>query len=241
MVRNVLIVEDKQAHMDALCHLLEELDIRVNIFCAYTLEEAILLSSENRIHAFLVDIILDGKDSGDVSGLNFVQRIRNERNYEFTPVIFLSSLVDPKLYAYSDLHCYSYLEKPYDKEKLFSLMHKVLGYPIPETKEQLFFRKNGIIYSVNIKDIIHITISRRAVTIHTRQENIDITYKPMDMVLKELASKDFIVCSRFEIVNKNYISSVDYTNRMIHLYGTKETLDIGPIVLKKFKEEYEYD
>lgn len=238
MIRNVLVVEDKQVHMDAVCHLLEELDIRVNIFRAYSFEEAVLLSSETVMHVFLVDIILDAGDSGDVSGLKFVQMIRNERRYEFTPVIFLTSMVDPKLYAYRDLHCYGYLEKPYDKDKLTALMHKVLGYPLPETKEQLFFRKDGIIYSVNINDILYISVSRRALIIHTRQEDMSFPYKSMDTILKELASKDFIVCNRFEIVNKNYISSVDYTNRMIHLYGTKDTLEIGPVMVKKFKEEY---
>lgn len=238
MSRNVLVVEDKKAHMDAVCHLLEQLDIRVNIFRAFTLEEAIVLSNEHVMHVFLVDIILNVEDSGDVSGLKFVQMLRNERRYEFTPVIFLTSLVDPKLYAYSDLHCYGYLEKPYDKEKLSSLIHKALGYPLPEAKEQLFFRKEGIIYSVNVKDIIYITVSRRMLTIHTRQETMEFPYKRMETVMSELASKDFIACSRFEVVNKNYISSVDYPNRLIHLYGTKDVLEIGPVMVKRFREEY---
>ena len=241
MIRNVLVVEDKQSHMDAVCRLLENMDIRVNIFKANTLEDAVILSSEHMIHVFLVDLILNTQDAGDVSGLKFVQSIRNERRYEFTPVIILTSLVDPKLHAYSDLHCYGYLEKPYDKERFLSLMHKALGYPLPETKEQLFFRKDGIIYSVNIKDILYITVSRRLLTIHTRQETMEFPNKRMETILSELESKDFIACSRFEIVNKNYISSVDYTNRLIHLYGTKDVLEIGPIMVKKFKEEYRHD
>lgn len=241
MIRNVLVVEDKQVHMDAVCNLLADLDIRVNVFRAYSLDEAILLSKENVIHVFLVDIILDAGDPGDVSGLKFIQMLRNDRKYEFTPVIILTSLVDPKLYAYSDLHCYGYLEKPYDKDKLTDLIHKALGYPLPETKEQLFYRKDGIIFSVNIKDIVYLTVSRRRLTIHTRQETIKLPNKTMEAIMQELASKDFIICNRFDIVNRSYISSVDYTNRMIHLYGTKDILEIGPVMVKKFREEYGHD
>ncbi len=240
MEKNILVVEDKSLHMEQACKLLQNMDVNVKIFKAFTFEEAIVIASQHRIHVFLVDIILKTSVPGDVSGMSFIQTIRNISKYAFTPVIILTSLEDPKLYAYSELHCYGYLEKPYDKEKLYSLVKSALQSPVMEGKDTLYLRNHGLIYSVSIPEIVFIEIARKGMVIHTIRDDFHFPYRSMEEMLRELESARFLPCSRFVIVNRDYVASVDYTNRMIHLKTRSEILEIGPIMLRRFKEEFEH-
>ena len=55
MEKNILVVEDKSLHMEQACKLLQNMDVNVKIFKAFTFEEAIVIASQHRIHVFLVD------------------------------------------------------------------------------------------------------------------------------------------------------------------------------------------
>ena len=120
-MKKVLIVEDQENTLEWLrnivvtCGDLEVLAV-TNVGAAYkhTLEKTIDL--------FLVDIILEPAVKGDSSGLRFVDNIRNMKKYAFTPVIFLSSLEDSKLYTYEELHCYGFIEKPFDEGRIRKLV-----------------------------------------------------------------------------------------------------------------------
>ena len=137
-MKNILIIEDNNTHMENLCSLLEE-NFRVNIFKAYNVEEACYMLSFNCIHLFLVDIILNPVDNpGNVMGLELVKKIRENKSYVHTPVIFLTSLEDPSLYAYRQLHCYSYLEKPYNPEELIKLVEEALEFPVKEETKDIY-------------------------------------------------------------------------------------------------------
>lgn len=67
---------------------------------------------------FVVDIVLDIAMPNDASGIKFARDMRNLQQYKFTPIIFLTSLHDPEIYAYRELHCYGYVEKPFDPKEV---------------------------------------------------------------------------------------------------------------------------
>lgn len=240
MTRNVLIVEDKQNHSDAIRKILSEMNADIMIFQAYNLEEAYHVVAEHHIHLFLLDIILDTGRAGDVSGLNLAKELRQHQRYEFTPIIFITTLEDPQLYSYRQLHCFGYIEKPFDSKQIQQLVQTALNFPVthPENKN-MYFRRDGILYSIRTGDIIYIENSRRLLRIHSVKEELEVAYKTAAEILEELDSPDFLQCSRYVIVNRNYIEKIDFTNRYLKLRGIKDNIEIGTIMKKQFRDRIE--
>ncbi len=240
MIRKILIIEDNKAHMDALRKIVEELPRNTQIYCASDAKQAFQLALEQHIHLFLIDIILSMQKPGDVSGLNFAKEIREISKYRFTPLIFITSLEDPKLYSYSQLHCFGYIEKPFNPTQVRDTILYALDFPIRTNDERcVYFRKDRIVHSVCIKDIVYIDISRRMVKIHCTQDELEIPYKTCEEMLQELDSSSFIQCSRYCIVNRKYIEQIDYTNRFIKLKYVDTPVEIGVIMRKAFKYKIE--
>lgn len=240
-MKNILIVEDNEAHMEALTKMLSKID-NIKIFKAYNMAEACYMLSLNEYNVFLVDIILDTKKAGDVSGLNFVSKLRDNRMYQFTPVIFITSLEDPRLHAYRELHCYQYIEKPFIEEYVVKTVKQALEFPAcGKHKEFAYFRKDGILFSVKIEEITYITVERAGVNIYTINDCLQLNYQPMADILKEIETEDFVRCSRNTIINKRYIEYLDYANRYVKLRGVHKTLEIGPILKKRLREELKDD
>lgn len=240
MGKRILIVEDNKVHREALQKIVRDLEQDVEVYLAGNKTDALQMSLEQQIHLFLVDIVLNSRKPGDVSGLNFVRELRGISRYKFTPLIFITSLEDPKLYAYTRLHCFGYIEKPFNEEKVRTMIEEALEFPVKEEDDRcVYFRKEGIVYSVYVKDIIYIQSSNRKLKIVCVNDELEIPYRTCEEMLRELDSPSFIQCSRSCIVNKNYIEKIDYTNRFINLKNVNAQVEIGVIMKKNFKQRLE--
>lgn len=241
MKRNILIVEDKHQHMDAIYKIISDIP-EIDIYKAYNEDDALKILLKRSIHVFLVDIILKAKDPGDSSGLKLVQVIRNIPKYEFTPVVFITSLEDPKMFTYSDLHCYRYIEKPFNSDFVRKTVLDLLRFPISDNnKKRIFLRNNGIILALDINDIVYIEVTRRKAKFYCIRECIEIGYKTIKQILVELDNSNFVLCNRNTIINKTFIENIDFTNRYIKLKNVSDKIEIGSIIKKSLKEELEYD
>lgn len=236
-MKKILIVEDNKVHMDAIVKIISEIG-DVEIFRAYNMLEACYMLSLNSYNLFLVDIILDTGKQGDVSGLDFVRMVRDNKRYQFTPVVFITSLEDPMLSAFKELHCYDFIEKPYDEKVVLRVVREALEYPITSKEEySVFFRKDGVLYSVKLGDIKYVRIVRGGVTVYTIDDFLELPYRPVVEVLKDLDQESFIQCNRNTIINKNFIESIDFLNKYIRLIGIKEPIEIGITMRKKLEKE----
>lgn len=56
MIRNVLIIEDKKSHMEALYKIVSEIRDNVVIHTAFDVDTAYQISMEYHVHLFLIDI-----------------------------------------------------------------------------------------------------------------------------------------------------------------------------------------
>jgi len=242
MIQKILIIEDNKIHMNTLKKVIEDLSGDLQVYCASNVKDAYQIALEHYIHLFIVDIILNAKKSGDISGLNFAREIREISKYKFTPLVFITSLEDPKLYSYSILHCFSYIEKPFSVSLVRDAVLHALEFPINENDEKcIYFRKDRVVYSICIKDIIYIEISRRKIMIYCFHDNLEMPYLSCKEMLQKLDSNSFIQCSRFCIVNRKYIEQIDYTNRFIKLRNIKTPVEIGVTMKKAFKYRMESD
>ena len=238
MKRNILILEDKKSHRDVLYNIISDLKEDVEIYMAANARSAYQISMENHIHLFLVDIILHPEKPGDVMGLRFAQEMRETKKYQFTPLIFITSLEDPQLYSYSQLQCFYYIEKPFDPVMVRETVRRALHFPLADdTDRSVYFRKDGIVYAKQKKDIIYIENTRRKVVIHCVNDTLELPYKTFGQVMKEIDSNQFIQCSRQMIINKNYIEHIDYANRYVKLKQIDAPVEIGTIMKSKFKDK----
>lgn len=240
MRKNILIVEDKKAHRDAIYKIVTDLSKDIEVYEAEDIQTAYHIAMNEHIHLFLLDIILCPQMQGDTMGLDFAREIRKVKKYRFTPIIFITSLEDPKFYTYSHLHCWRYIEKPFNPKIVKETILEALDVPVEDDKERsVYFRKDGIIYAVRVEDIIYIENKRRRIILHCKDEVLEIPYKTCEEIMKDLDSKQFVQCSRHVIVNKSYITQIDYPNRYLKLRYVDELIDISVSFKNRLKDELE--
>lgn len=237
-MRRILILEDDTEMRRHLCQIIEGLHKNVEVYCADNIKEAYSLAMEHSIHLFLVDIVLNHANPGDVSGLRFVQEIRGVRRYEYIPVIFITILQDPRLFSFTQLKCFDFIEKPFDEDNVRKNILKALDVPLAEEEERIvFYRKDGIAFSMSPEEIYYIDVRRRNLTVYCVSGVMEIPYKTCKEILKEIGSKFFAQCSRYTIINKRYVEHIDYARRYIKMKDIKEYIEIGAIIKNKFKAE----
>lgn len=238
-MKNVLVLEDNQISRNLIAESLSVIAKNLKIYAIGNIYEAYKIAMTKRMELFIVDIVLDSKIPGDVSGIEFVDRIRRIEHYKYVPVVMMSSLEDLKFVVFNHLHCYGYLEKPIDMDSMKSILRDALEVPvIHHEKEYAYFRKDGILYSILKDDILYIETANRKNRITCKKEQIDVMYKSCKKSLEDLDSKQFIQCNRSTIVNKRCIKSVDCVNRYILLNECETILELGANMKKKFLQEF---
>ena len=113
----ILILEDSKDCLNAVTVMVERVSEHVCAVPVNSLEEARAALDDGAqppFQAFLLDINLDIDDNDDISGITFAREVRMRKEYAFTPIIMITSLVNMELTAYRELHCYQYLVKPYN-------------------------------------------------------------------------------------------------------------------------------
>lgn len=236
-MKTVLIIEDNIASMEMLAQIVNEVDPESMVYRAVNQNEAYAHAMRLNVDLFLIDIMLDPKNPGDVSGMRFANRIRMVERYKFVPMIFITALEDARLYAYSDLHCYYYLEKPYDDKKARQVIMEALEMPLKKKNaEDVFFRKDGIIFRKSVSEVVYIENMRTGQTVRFTDGKLELQYKPSKVILEELGSDKFLQCSRSTIVNRDFIEIIDMVNRYIGLKDNFGQLEIGISFKKKFIE-----
>lgn len=240
MKKCILIIEDNKIQMEMLKKLVLEVNPGVTIYTANDISTACQILIERTIDAFIVDIILDTTRPGDTSGIRIIEKIRTIPKYMFTPVIFVTSLEDTTKYAYTDLNCLGYVEKPFSPESVRNLVEKALNFSTVKSQDATFcFRKDGILYPVKVRDILYIESLRHVVSVHTlKGGTLTVPYRPCKDLLDEIDADCLFQCSRNAIVNKDYIENVDVANRYITLRGVEEKIEIGITFKKKVLAEF---
>lgn len=237
--KNVLIVEDEEYSMNMLEKLINETTPFVKCFRASTIEQAYMILHKELIDAFFIDIILNSKRPDDASGMNLAEELRGIDKYRFTPIIFITSVEDSKLYAYKRLHCYDYIEKPYLVKEVKHTLIQALHYKTqPEAERIVHFKKDGILVSIIENDIIYMKSIVRSLYIYTKYEEISIPYKTCTNMLQLLDNRIFVQCNRNTIVNRKCIGYIDKVNRYLELKNciTCDKLNIGRKYLDKILE-----
>ena len=114
---------------------------------------------------------------------------------------------------------------------------------MPKKKEEphdVFFRKEGILYKKNISDIVYIENSRSGQIIHCTNGDLKMPYKPNKLLMNDLNSEKFVRCSRYIIINSDFIDRIDMVNRYIQLKDSDKQIEIGNAYKKKLMQDLSY-
>lgn len=234
-MKYILILEDNQHAREALVKAIRGIGGNIGILEAESEEEAYGYLFDYRIHVFLLDIILTTRVPGDVSGIRFAEKVRKISFYQFTPIIFITALADPALYAYRNLHSFSYLEKPFSMSEAVRLITEALQHPGQGTERRIeYFRKDGILLAVDLNRVTHAEAFRHTLTIYMEADQLEIPYITIRQFLKQCRSDGFFQCSRRAVVNRDYIHSIDLTRRYIQLKSGKQ-VEIGPSYVDRLR------
>ena len=242
-MKKVLILEDNLQALKVLEKIAGDSAPDVLPRPASNVASAYHMAMEQDISLFLIDIILDITRSNDTSGIRFAEKMRSLEKYRFTPIIFATSLEDPRLHAYSHIHCYGYLEKPYNHDTVRKLVAEALKFPgcsDNEKEKYIYFRKDGILYPRKHSEIVYLENVGRQLTIYTSDGGqLHMPYRTCAALLEDLGSKRFVQCSRSTILNRDYIDNIDIQNRYVRLRRVDTIIEIGTIMKKKFLKEIE--
>lgn len=99
-----------------------------------------------------------------------------------------------------------------------------------------YYRKDGVIYSLETDKIICIESVRRRLTAYTTEQKAQMPYKTLKKVMCELPQSYFIQCSKSMIVNRKYIDNIDNTNCYLTMKDGRK-IEIGSSWRKRFLDE----
>lgn len=242
MRKNVLILEDNKTAIERLQKIIGEIDKETRVWSATDSLEGYQLAMQYTMDVFMVDIVLDSRENGDVSGIEFAQKIRSIQKYAFTPIIFTTSLVDPKMYAFTDLHSFAYLEKPYSSQEVKKALLQALQYTTQrEENKKLFFRRDGLLFAVNLAEVVYIENYFHKLKIQTVNEVLEMPYRSCKKLMEDIESEEFLQCNRNSIVNTRFIEAVDFSNRRIIMKSDYGRIEIGKVYVKDAKKQLGVD
>lgn len=235
MDKKIMIIEDNKEVLAALSKIVKSVQADAKIFPFASLNGTYETALNNTMDLFLVDIVLKTDIPGDTSGIRFAKAMRGIQKYEFTPIIFITSLEDYQLHAYSKLHSYSYIEKPFDVEEVKNTVRSALRFPGCEEKEKtLYLAKEQILYALKCSEIVYAESINRQIHFHkTDGTELVVPYKTLKQILDEADDRNLKQCSRKVIFNERYVEYKDKMNRYIKMKGEERLIEIGRTYLKK--------
>ncbi len=234
-MKKVLIVEDSKMERDALVKVIQNIDENIQTLTTDKLGEAFQYAVQNNINLFIVDIVLNPRNLNDTSGMDFVESLRELSKYKYVPIIFVTGLNEPRLYAYEGLHCYQYIQKPLLYSEVEKIVRETLDFTrVVEKDTPLKIKQDGILYVIPKHEVIYANSRASKMTIVTIKGKYSFFYLSCNTLMDMLQMSNFTKCNRSTIINCDYIASVDDRKNLVEIKGCTEKLRIG----KNFKKAF---
>lgn len=232
----LLILEDNTITADTTAAAIRTHHPDVIIDTANTIDTAVKLLENHRYTFFILDIILSD-DKNIHEGIQFARILRNSACYRKAPVLFTTSLPDQIDCCLNDLHCYSYLLKPYDSSRLIKAVDELLSSE-DDSNDSISIRlKSFITVKIKFNDITHITSDGHTLTF-TCSNNTNYTtssYRLKDLLT--LLPPQFLRCHKCTIINTDYVTS--YSKGTYSVNIGKTFIPVGRTFLKDLVENLE--
>lgn len=211
-MKQILIMEDEQEILDFLVNQAQVVNHKLKVFGVASVEEARDLLEHETFDAFFVDIQLKDKN-----GLEFAKSLRKEKNYQFTPIVFITGVPTKELEAFKKVHCYDYILKPFTEDEINRVFNDILVEYAKKFKEaKLTLKFKEVNQVIDQKDIILVEVRNRIIHIHTTLG--EIKYKRMSLrKFMDLLDRRFLQVHQGYIVNSEMITSYNTNTNTLSL------------------------
>lgn len=223
----VLILEDDPKYQETVTKIINKHYSDWILYIAGTYKEACNLVDTKNIDLFLLSIELSHDATNDLEcdGLDFGKYIRSMKYHLYTPIIYLTTLTDRIFFALQELHCSSYLVKPYTEFKLVSALDYILGEYTENQKEKITLKDStGVYLHITLDDIDYIESSSKETIIYTHDSHIKLTNMTICDLLN-IFPDNFIQCHRKYIINLHHFYSYDKSTFIIQV--GKHSIPLG--------------
>ena len=206
IVKNILILEDEPAALRYLVKIVEDCSPLEYCVFGYTgLKEAYECMKHRTISLFMVDIMLDQKKC-------------NREGYRFI----------------EDLHCFGYIQKPYDVNAIHRMVKKCLTYNPVEAKARLHLKNDGIHVLFDTDQVVYVRITGKNLSVKVHGKPLaQYAYLTMKEIMEQLKSEPMIMCGKGLLVNGKYMDYLDQKERKLYLKDEAEPLKLTRAGLKE--------
>ncbi len=246
----IFILEDDKLQANCLIKLIQDYGVQHNIVFRILFADSLQKAYKmlyNHIDIFLLDIALN-KDKYNQDGFVFAQMLQSQPGNQIKPILFISAHKLHMPIAINQLHCFSFLIKPYEREEFFSqlddLFIRIHGFltnkpstnkimlntsPIHESSinKQLLIKKiDGTYVPLSLHHLIYITSHGRYLTYVTTKEQFQSRQYTMKKI-EQLLGSPFVRCHKSYIVNQTYIKNYDFLLHYAHLKNSKDLIPLS--------------
>lgn len=227
----VLIVEDELSIANGLSQIINSINPNIETVIIDCANKAINYARNNHCSAFLLEIQIK-----DYSGLELAKEIRKIDNYKLTPIIFITSIPTKKLIAFEEIHCYDYIIKPFQEEKVRKVLETIITYGImnEKNKRYLKLKRGRYFYLIRQEEIIYIEFRDRKIHIITIDDELNFSAYTLKYLMEKL-DNNFVRCHKGYIINIDFVDKIDKTNNDIYLKGIELPIPLG----RKYKDSLE--
>ena len=241
MKKKVLVMDrdDRQIQRIAgsIRNVAVQLGCRVDIFGSSSVKEAERIAEENDLDLLITDVVLDEK--GKYEGTSWVEHLRKSSKYAMLPIIFVSSEEKPREYAYKEINCMGYFARKFKAEELQKVLVKGMQNTTPKEEERyIMLRVKGILYPMQIKEILYAKVAERILFVYCADGNIfEIPNKTLLDFQKEMGSRYMLPLNRNLLVNFWGVDRIDHEQRAFVLKGDAR-LTVGKKEIERFEKTF---
>ncbi len=186
------------------------------------------IESGKHFDIFLLDVIMPG-----TNGIELATAIRS--NDPVAKIVFLTSSSEFAVESYS-VEAFSYLLKPIQKDKLFSVLEKAFKGICIGQKQFILVKTPPFLSKVFFDELVYVEVLGRTVCLHQKG---GITLESTSAFSQIEA--DLLVDKRFIKPHRSYVVNLDYVKDLSH-YGFTTTsgifIPVSRNVLKNVKQAY---
>lgn len=240
---NILIVEDDKIQRDGLCNIIKSVYNKPRITPASTYDEAHSYIKHVEYDLFILDIeLVDAQnteaaaETANQNGISLAFEIRNISRYKHTPIIFITAFPSQIFSAVNDLHCYSFIVKPYEESAVIRALENVQETPMFKEIPLEFKDVNGIYFRVSIRDIIYVKLRSHTYTFYTTHGHYELSTYMLNKHGTAVFSR-LIRCHKSYYFNFDYLKYYDKSSQFITLRNVDMSLPIG----RQYKDSVEYE
>lgn len=202
---NIIICDDEKSIRTALqqktARFFAEKNMPCEILSCSSGEEVLSLTEKGTVIDLLfLDIQMPGRN-----GMEIARTLR--RQHKDILIIFVTALSE-YVYEAFDVDALHYLVKPFNDEKLYQVLDKVLRQHEKQAPPgAILVKRGGVSTRVLLSDIIYAEVFNRKVMLHTTNGDIEYYGKLTD--LSEQTGADFYRTHRAYLVNLKYVEKYD--------------------------------